>query len=90
MWPHYWCGYLLVALSLIHAWAAMGAVSMKRADMTGLWSATAALGLLLFQTALGVLLQDQKLPTRKLLRRWHYWIMIALAVFVATHAWLNG
>jgi hypothetical protein len=90
MWPHYWCGYVLLAFSLVHAWLAMDAVSMKRMNMIGLWFATIALGLLLLQVALGLLLRDKLLPTRKLLRGWHYWIMIALAVLIAGHAWLNG
>jgi hypothetical protein len=90
MWPHYWCGYLLLFFSAAHTWISMQAGGMKRANITGLWLATIALCLLLFQSAIGLLLQDRALQPRKLMRGWHYWIMIALAGFVAAHIWLNG
>jgi hypothetical protein len=90
MWPHYWCGYLLLLFSAIHAWFSMQAATMSRLNTTGLWLATIAMGLLLLQLALGLLLQDRALPTRKLIRRWHYWIMLVLVAAIAAHVWLNG
>ena len=90
MWPHYWCGYALVFFSLVHTWISMQSVSMKRTNMAGLWLATVAIILLLLQVALGLFLQDRTLPTRKLFRSWHYWIMLALVFLIGAHAWLNG
>lgn len=90
MWPHYWCGYLLLVFSAAHAWFSMQAATMSRLNMTGLWLATVATGLLLLQVALGLLLQDRTLPTRNLIRRWHYWIMLTLVAAIAAHVWLNG
>ncbi len=90
MGPHYWCGYLLLVFSAAHAWFSMQAATMSRLNMTGLWLATVATGLLLLQVALGLLLQDRTLPTRNLIRRWHYWIMLTLVAAIAAHVWLNG
>ena len=90
MWPHYWCGYALVFFSLAHTWISMQSVSMKRMNMAGLWFATVAIILLLFQVALGLFLQDRTLPTRKVTRSWHYWLMLALVFLIGAHAWLNS
>jgi uncharacterized membrane protein len=90
MWPHYWCGYLLVLFSVVHAWTAMQTRTVREMNQTGLWFATAATALLLFQIAFGLLLQDRGLQKRKLTRRWHYWIMLAIVLTVAAHIWLNG
>jgi len=90
MWPHYWAGYLLLLLSFVHASIAMNAGYMKRANRMGLWFATGALGLLFLQAALGLVLQDPKLEARRLVRRWHFWTMLAIAVAVAIHIWLNA
>ena len=55
LWPHYWAGYLLLALSVTHAWIPMQASGyLKRANIFGLWFATAALSLLLLQVTLGL------------------------------------
>lgn len=89
MWPHYWCGYALAFFSLAHTWVSMQSANMKRINMTGLWFATVAIVLLLFQVALGLFLQDRALPTSKLIRSWHYWLMLALVVLIGAHAWLN-
>ena len=90
MRPHYWAGYVLIVLSTAHAWVPMQTGHMGRANMTGLWFATAALLLLLFQAALGLALQDAKLPDRARFRSWHYWTMMALMLCVAAHVWLNA
>jgi hypothetical protein len=90
MWPHYWGGYLLVLFSVVHAWISMHARNMGEMNQTGLLFATAGTALLLFQIALGLLLQDRGLQKRKLTRRWHYWIMLAIVLTVAAHIRLNG
>jgi hypothetical protein len=90
MWPHYWTGYLLLTLSIAHAWVPMRAGHMSRANMAGLSFASAALCLLLLQVALGLVLQNPMLQARKPIRGWHYWMMIALALCVTVHVWLNS
>jgi hypothetical protein len=90
MRPHYWCGYLLLVFSTGHAWISMQLGNMTRMNMSGLLFATIAVGLLILQVALGLLLKDRQLQTRKLIRRWHYWTMLALIFAVVAHVWLNG
>ena len=90
MRPHYWAGYVLVALSIVHAWVPMQAGHMRRANMSGLGFATGALLLLLFQAALGLALQDAKLPDRARFRSWHYWTMMTVVLCVAAHIWLSA
>jgi len=89
MWPHYWAGYMLLALALAHAWVPMQAGYARHANATGLWMATAAFVALLLQVVLGFALQDTKLTTRATVRRWHYWLMVAIVGGVAVHIWLN-
>lgn len=89
MRPHYWAGYGLLALTLAHAWVPMQAGYARHANAMGLWIATAALGALLLQAVLGWALQDTKLTARAAVRRWHYWLMVAIAGCVAAHVWLN-
>ena len=90
MSAHYWAGYLLVGLSFLHAWVPMRAGHMQRANTMGLWLASAALFLLFAQLALGLLLQVARVQERRMIRGWHYWVMIAVVVLVAGHVWLNG
>ena len=79
-----------MGLSTLHAWVPMQAGYMKRANMAGLWLATAALLLLVFQAVLGLALQDVKLKGRARIRSWHYWTMTAVVLCVAAHVWLNA
>lgn len=90
MRPHYWAGYGLLALVLAHAWIPMQAGYARQANAMGLWIATAALVALLLQAVLGITLQDARLTVRAAVRRWHYWLMVAIAGGVAAHIWLNG
>jgi hypothetical protein len=90
MWAHYGAGYLVAGLSFAHAFAPMRAGYMRRANLTGLWLATGALLLLWMQLALGVALQDSRLQQRRVIRGWHYWVMVAVVLLVAGHVWLNG
>jgi hypothetical protein len=90
MRPHYWVGYVVLVLSLVHAWVPMNSGGMRRANVAGVWFATAALCVLMLQVILGLVLQDPKLRERRLVRRWHYWMMLALGFTVAVHIWLNS
>jgi hypothetical protein len=90
MWPHYWCGYLLTLFSFVHAWISMQGGSIRPMNMSGLLFASIGTALLLLQIPIGLFLQDRWLQKRKLIRRWHYWIMLALVGAVAMHIWLNG
>lgn len=88
LWPHYWLGYGLLVLVMVHSSFVMGP-AMARSDAAGIWAATLALGLLFLQLALGLLLQNGS-PSQRQLRRLHFRSMIALAVLVVVHLWRNG
>jgi hypothetical protein len=89
MWPHYWTGYLLLALSVVHASAFMGG-PMVRANASGLMAATIAFCLLCVQALVGLYLQQGVGRNRNRVKRLHFWVMIALAASLAAHIWLNG
>jgi hypothetical protein len=90
MWPHYWFGYLLLLLSLIHSVLPMQAMNLRGQSMLGLWLATGGFLFLLLQSALGLWLQDSSLLGRATMRSWHYWLMFGVVVLVCIHVWLNG
>jgi hypothetical protein len=88
LWPHYWLGYALVALVLVHASFVMGP-AMGRSDATGIWAATLALCLLFLQVLLGLMLKNRTSNQRQV-RRWHFWSMIGFTALVLTHLARNG
>ncbi len=88
MWPHDWAGYLLLILSLAHAWIPMAAGRMPTTSLTDLWLATLALALLFFQL-LGLPLQTAG-ETRRFLRVAHFWTMLVFSVLVLAHVYLNS
>ena len=57
---------------------------------TGLWLATMALGFLVLQAFLGLLLQNPATKPRKALRRVHYGCMTLIIFLIALHVWLNA
>ncbi|HUA16348.1 MAG TPA: hypothetical protein VMG31_13710 [Verrucomicrobiae bacterium] len=88
LWPHFWVGYAILALSTLHAGTAMD--TMPRANRTGVVAATAAFFLLVFELALGLALKNVNLSSRRPLRRLHFWIMTAFITVLALHIWMNG
>ena len=88
LWPHFWLGYLIVGLSLLHTTTVMAA--MARANPAGVWAATGALFLLMLEVVLGLSLKDARLGGRVLVRRLHFWTTTALVVLLAAHLWLNA
>jgi hypothetical protein len=87
MWPHYWLGYIILALVLIHSSFVMGP-AMGRADAVGIWAATFALCLLFVQLGLGLVMKSGTSPPST--RRWHFWTMIGLVAFILTHVLRNS
>jgi len=90
LWPHYWLGYLLVVLALIHTVVPLMAGNLAQWNLTGLWLATFGLLVLLAQGAIGWWLRDPKMSGRVLWRSWHYWLMFGIVILVGLHVWLNG
>jgi hypothetical protein len=88
MWPHYWLGYVLVIMALVHSSFVMGPATV-RSDSAGIWAATLAMGLLFLQLALGLVLQNGS-PTQRQLRRLHFRGMIAIVMLLIVHLWRNG
>jgi hypothetical protein len=88
MWPHYWLGYVLLALVLAHTSFVMGPV-MGHTDATGIWAATLALCLLMLQVGIGLILKSG-LGNQRQVRRWHFWSMIGFIGLVLIHLLRNG
>lgn len=88
LWPHFWVGYAVLALSTLHAGTVMGA--MGRANGTGIWAATAAFFLLLFEIVLGLSLKDEQVSPRRPLRRLHFWMMAGFVGALGVHLCLNA
>jgi hypothetical protein len=88
LWPHFWMGYLILALSTVHAGTVMTVSS--RANRAGVLAASAAFFLLLFEVLLGLSLKDGDFLERKSLRRIHFWTMLVFVGALGVHLWLNG
>ena len=91
--PHVIFGFVILALALIHASAAMAlpAPVLLRMNQTGLVLATVSLGLVIAQVVLGWQLLGARLGIgRMALRRWHLWSMGALVVVTLAHVVLNS
>jgi len=87
---HYWLGYSIAGIVLIHVWVPMSADLIGRTSALGLDLATVALLLIFGQVMLGRQLSWPKLATRRVVRRWHFWVMIGIVVFVLGHVVLNS
>jgi hypothetical protein len=74
--PHYWIGYTIAGLTVLHATFAMsGPIRGGGAYLTGLWIATAGLLLAFGQVGLGMRLRELRGTGRLRLRRWHLGMM---------------
>jgi hypothetical protein len=89
LWPHYWLGFIVFGAALVHAWIPMSAGRIAGYDQSGLWLATAALGLMLWQLGLGLTLRATRGPERTSLRRTHFWTMLGIVVLVIAHVLRN-
>ena len=89
LWPHYWIGYLLPILTLIHAWLPMRNGNMNGLNMTGLWLATIAMLLLIWQVGVGVTLRYFGGSQSRMLQTTHFWSMTVLATLIVGHVMLN-
>jgi hypothetical protein len=90
LWPHYWLGLLATVVSFWHAWIPMKAGHIPHSAFNGLWLATIALGLLLLQLLLGILLRYGGPRYFALLRRAHFLLMLGIVALIAAHLWFNS
>lgn len=88
LWPHFWVGYAVLVLSTLHAGTVMPA--MGRARGAGIWAATVAFFLLLFEIVLGLSLKDEECAERRTMRQIHFWGMVTFVGALGVHVWLNG
>lgn len=89
MWPHYWLGYLAFFVSFAHSWFAMSSGNLRGMNMPGVWLATLALLVMLWQIAVGLLLRNPTQSNRRVLRRTHFWTMASVAGLIVAHIALN-
>jgi hypothetical protein len=89
MWPHYWLGYLTLLFSFWHAWLAMSRGNMSGVDIPGVWIATAALLVIIWQVAIGLMLKNPGQSQRRSLRRAHFWTMMLVAGLIVAHVVRN-
>jgi len=89
MWPHYWLGYLAFFISFAHAWFAMRGGNMRGMNSSGVWIATLALLIVIWQIVVGLMLRDPAQSKRRALRRLHFWTMALVAGLILIHIALN-
>jgi cytochrome b561 len=89
MWPHFWLGYLAFVVSFMHAWLIMRGGNMRGINAAGVWIATVALLIMLWQIVVGLMLRNPSQSNRRALRRTHFWTMTLVAGLIALHIALN-
>jgi preprotein translocase subunit SecG len=87
---HYWLAPLVALGSFVHAWIPMASHHMPHTNSKGLWLATVAMGLILVQLGLGVVLRFTRRGTPNLLRRAHFTLMLGITALVLLHLWMNS
>lgn len=90
--PHYWIGFTLAGLSLLHAGLAMSSTPTPGgADWAaGIWVATGAMLLVFGQVSIGWGLRTVRGAERRRRRRLHFLTMTALVAAGLVHVVLNG
>jgi hypothetical protein len=89
MWPHFWLGYLAFLTSFAHAWFTMRSGNMRGINAAGVWIATFALLIMLWQIAVGLMLRDPTQSNRRALRRTHFLTMALVTGLIVVHVTLN-
>lgn len=89
--PHYWIGFTIAGLVLLHAGVAMSAPLRPGGLYTaGLWIATGALLVVIGQVTVGMKMRTSRGPERLRLRKLHFRFMLMLVVAGLLHIVLNG
>ena len=90
--PHYWIGFTIAGLSMIHAGLAMssGPIPDSVNWSVGIWIATGGMLLVFPQVSMGMGLRKPGGPDRKRRRLLHLGTMVVLVVAGAGHLLLNG
>ncbi|HXM54035.1 MAG TPA: hypothetical protein VOB72_01500 [Candidatus Dormibacteraeota bacterium] len=90
--PHYWIGFTLAGLSLLHAGLAMSSTPTPGGGdwAAGIWVATGAMLLVFGQVVLGAGLRTLHGAERRQRRRLHFAVMTLLVAAGLVHVVLNG
>lgn len=88
--PHYWLGYGIAALVLLHAAVALSASGTALMATTGVYLANGALLAVVAQVFLGLMLREQSPRRTPVYRRWHLWVMMAIVVLALGHIALSS
>ena len=87
---HNGLGAVAATLGVVHGLGSVTRAPLPLGAEVGLWAASAAMVLLVWEAVLGLLLRAPGTPHRDRLRRRHLALMVALVVTVTAHALLNG
>ncbi|HEY0753958.1 MAG TPA: hypothetical protein VGD98_08370 [Ktedonobacteraceae bacterium] len=87
---HAWLGYSLAIIMLIHIWFSMSGETALVVNALGLYLASVAMLLVGAQLWLGRRLRWPTLARRKQMRRWHFWLMVGIVVFILAHVALDS
>jgi hypothetical protein len=90
--PHYWIGFTLAGLSLLHAGLAMSSIPTPGGAgwAAGIWVAFGALLLVFGQVSIGAGLRTLRGAERRRRRRLHFATMTVLVAAGLAHIVLNG
>ena len=83
-------GVAAATLGVVHGLGSVTRAPRPLNAEVGLWVASAAMALLVWEAVLGLLLSAPGTPHRDRLRRRHLALMVALVVTVTAHVLLNG
>jgi hypothetical protein len=87
--PHFWLGFTVPALTMVHAWPAMSGGWISTTNTGGIYLATATFLLVIGQVMLGNALRTAR-TGRRWLRRLHLAVMVTLIAGTIGHVLLNG
>jgi len=86
--PHYWLGYILLMLSVVHAIFSLTSANMSDSQSLGVLFAIGALLFLFRQLVLGINLNSST-QHRRTLRRQHFRTMLVIIMLGLIHIFLN-
>lgn len=85
---HFWIGPIVLIMAFVHAWLPMAA-GVARQGLAGIWLATFALLMMVWQVALGLRLRSAGPTQQRSRRKLHFWTMGAIVVLVLAHIVIN-
>lgn len=88
--PHYWLGYGIAALVLLHAAVALSNGGAALMATSGVYLANGALLAVVAQVFLGLVLREQSPRRTPVYRRRHFWVMIAIVALALGHIALSS